>query len=68
MDRSAYYYLRPTPEQDQQMLELRDVAAAYGAALDRLPEGPDKEFCIRNHRTTAMWALVALKPDGSPRT
>jgi hypothetical protein len=34
-----------------------------------LPDGPDKAHTIRNHRTTAMWANVAVTrlPDGTPR-
>ena len=31
----------------------------YGMALvELLPDGPDKTWVIRNHRTTAMWANV----------
>ena len=34
-----------------------------------LPDGPDKTFVIRNHRSNAMWANVAITrlPDGTPR-
>ena len=34
-----------------------------------LPDGPDKTFALRNHRTTAMWANIAVtrEADGSPR-
>jgi hypothetical protein len=52
------------------MQRLRAAAAAYGAVLEEvLPEGPDKTFTIRQHRTTAMWAIVAVTrlPDGTPR-
>jgi hypothetical protein len=34
-----------------------------------LPDGPDKTFVIRAHRSNAMWANVAITrlPDGTPR-
>jgi hypothetical protein len=66
---TPYDYLKPTEEQMEAMERLRDAAAVYAAALDTLPDGPDKTWIIRNHRTTAMWANVAItrQPDGSPR-
>lgn len=67
---SPFGYLKPTDEQLAAMEKLRHAAATYGAALaEFLPDGPDKTFTMRNHRTTAMWANVALtrQPDGSPR-
>ena len=69
MDRTTYDYLKPNDQQLALMAELREAARNYGAALDRLPDGPDKTWCIRNHRTTAMWANVAItrQPDGAPR-
>lgn len=71
MHRSTYDYLKPTDEQLQLMEKLREAARTYGNTLDcLLPEGPDKEFIIRSHRATAMWANVAItrESDGSPRT
>jgi hypothetical protein len=34
-----------------------------------LPEGPDKTFVMRAHRSNTMWANVAITrlPDGTPR-
>lgn len=46
------------------------AAKAFCDVLEaELPEGPDKTFLIRNHRSNAMWANVAItrQPDGSPR-
>jgi hypothetical protein len=69
-NKTTYDYLQPTPKQLELMTVLRQAAAVYGKTLDLLPEGPDKTFTIRNHRTTAMWANVAATrlPDGTPRT
>ena len=70
MHSSTYEYLKPSDEQKSQMAEVRAAAAAYSAVLERvLPEGPDKTFVIRNHRSNAMWANVAITrlPDGTPR-
>jgi hypothetical protein len=70
LDKATFDYLQPTSAQVKKMQLLRDAAAAYGAALAvYLPEGPDKTFAIRNHRTTAMWANVAItrQSDGTPR-
>lgn len=68
---STFEYLKPTDEQIEQMSIVRKAAADYCAVLDKiLPEGPDKTFIIRAHRSNAMWANVALTrlPDGTPRT
>ena len=49
---------------------LRAAAKAYNDVLDaELPDGPDKTFVIRAHRSNAMWANVAITrlPDGTPR-
>lgn len=70
MHPSTYEYLKPTDDQLTAMSALREAARTYQLALeDHLPDGPDKTFVIRNHRTTAMWANVAItrQPDGSPR-
>jgi hypothetical protein len=70
MHQSTYEYLKPGDEQIERMRRLRNAAKAYSDALEaELPEGPDKTFTLRNHRTTAMWANVALSrlPDGRPR-
>lgn len=70
MDVSTYEFLAPTAEQKALMDRLRAAAHIYSTILeDWLPDGPDKDFCIRSIRTTAMWANVALTrhADGRPR-
>ena len=67
---STYEYLKPTDPQVDSMGRVRAAAKAFHDVLEReLPEGPDKTFAIRNHRTTAMWANIAITrlPDGTPR-
>lgn len=70
MHSSTYEYLKPTEDQIEAMAKIRSAAKAYGDALEAiLPDGPDKTFVIRNHRSNAMWANVAITrlPDGTPR-
>lgn len=70
MHSSTYEYLKPTDEQIAQMAKVREAAKVYGEALEaNLPDGPDKTFVIRGHRSNAMWANVAItrQPDGTPR-
>ena len=70
MHSSTYEYLKPTDEQIAKMARLREAAKTYGDTLEReLPEGPDKTFVIRAHRSNAMWVNVAVTrlPDGTPR-
>lgn len=70
MHASTYDYLKPTDEQVERMARVRAAAKAYSDTLDaELPDGPDKTFVIRNHRSNAMWANVAItrQPDGAPR-
>ena len=70
LDESTFGYHKPTPEQMEQMDLLRAAAKAYADVLAmELPEGPDKTWIMRNHRTTAMWANVAVTrhPNGAPR-
>jgi hypothetical protein len=71
MHPSTFEYLKPTDEQIKQMNEVREAAKEYCEALEKwLPDGPDKTFIIRAHRSNAMWANVAITrlPDGTPRT
>ncbi len=71
MHKSTYEYLKPTDTQIAAMARVREAARIYGELLEaELPEGPDKTFVIRAHRTNAMWANVAITrhPDGTPRT
>jgi hypothetical protein len=70
MHESTYEYLKPTEAQLQAMSLLRAAAKAYGEALEKLlPDGPDKTFVIRAHRSNAMWANVSITrhADGAPR-
>ena len=68
---STYEYLKPTDDQINAMSQVRAAAKVYSDILEAaLPEGPDKTFIIRAHRSNAMWANVAITrlPDGTPRT
>lgn len=71
MHPSTYEFLQPTQAQIERMARLRAAAKAYGEALEKeMPDGPDKTYVIRAHRSNAMWANVAItrQPDGTPRT
>lgn len=71
MHSSTFEYLKPTDAQIEQMARVRQAAADYFAVLEaELPDGPDKTFVIRAHRSNAMWANVAITrlPDGTPRS
>jgi hypothetical protein len=70
MHPSTYEYLKPTEDQIEAMAKVRAAAKSYNDVLDEvLPDGPDKTFVIRAHRSNAMWANVAITrlPDGTPR-
>lgn len=70
MHPSTFEYLKPTNEQIELMRIVREASAVYNTVLeDNLPDGPDKTFVIRAHRSNAMWANVAITrlPDGTPR-
>ena len=71
LDPSTYEYLEPNMEQRDVMASARLAAKAYADAIELLvPDGADKTFILRSHRTTAMWVNVAITrhTDGSPRT
>lgn len=71
MHPSTFEYLKPTDEQMACMARVRAAAKAFNDVLEaELPDGPDKTFVIRAHRSHAMWANVAATrlPDGTPRT
>ena len=71
MHPTTYEYLQPTEVQIQQMARVRAAAKVFNDVLEKeLPEGPDKTYVIRIHRTNAMWANVSITrlPDGTPRT
>lgn len=70
MNNTMFDYLKPTDAQIEQMKVVREAAKAYAEVLvNNLPDGADKTWCLRNHRTTAMWANVAITrtDDGTPR-
>jgi hypothetical protein len=70
LDFTTFDYHKPTDEQIRRMSVVRDAAKAYATVLTQfLPEGPDKTYCLRHVRTTAMWANVAITrhPNGTPR-
>ena len=67
---STFEFLKPTMQQIENMAIVRKAAKDYADILDRmLPEGPDKTYMIRAHRSNAMWANIAITrlPDGTPR-
>ena len=71
MHPSTFEFLKPTEAQIAQMAQVRTAAKVYCDILESsLPDGPDKTFIIRAHRSNAMWANVAITrlPDGTPRT
>lgn len=71
MHPSTFEYLKPTDQQIEQMKLVREAAAIYCKILETLlPDGPDKTFIIRAHRSNAMWANVSITryPDGTPRS
>jgi hypothetical protein len=70
MHPSTFEYLKPTDEQIEKMAKVRAAAKAYSDVIDEvLPDGSDKTFVLRAHRSNAMWANVAITryPDGTPR-
>lgn len=70
MHPSTYEFLKPSDYQIALMAKVRAASKTYGEALEALlPDGTDKTFVIRAHRSNAMWANVAIMrlPDGTPR-
>jgi len=71
LHQGTFDFLKPTEAQLVAMAIVRHAAAVYAAVLDEyLPDGPDKTFVLRSHRTDAMWANIAItrQADGAPRT
>lgn len=67
---STFEYLKPTEAEVQKMAVVRRAAKDFCDVLEEmLPNGPDKTFVIRAHRSNAMWANVAItrEADGAPR-
>lgn len=70
MHPTTYEYLKPTDAQVSTMARVRAAAKTFNDVLSaELPDGPDKAFVIRAHRSNAMWANVVItrQPDGAPR-
>lgn len=70
MHESTFSYLKPTDEQLSKMAIVRGEFLNCVMGLDtHIPDGPDKTFLMRQLRTCAMWANVAItrQPDGAPR-
>lgn len=68
---STFEYLKPTQDQIDAMSRVRLAAKEYCDILEKeLPDGPDKTYIIRNHRSNAMWANVSITrlSDGTPRS
>ena len=66
----TFDYVKPIADQIARMERVCEAAKVFAAALAaELPDGPDKTFALRNLRTTAMWANIAItrQTDGSPR-
>jgi hypothetical protein len=67
---STFEYLKPTEDQLQVMANVRAEFRMFIKSLDHaIPDGPDKTYLMRQLRTCAMWANVAItrQADGSPR-
>jgi len=67
--KSTFEYHNPTDAQKASMEKLRAAAKTYADALEEvLPAGPDKTYILRNLRSVAMWANVAVTrgADGAP--
>ena len=70
MHDSTFEYLKPTDAQIEQMATVRQAARIFCDVLENvLPDGRDKTYVIRAHRSNAMWANIAITrfPDGTPR-
>lgn len=70
MQDSTFGHIDPSAEQIEVMARVRAAAATFAEVLEaELPEGPDRTWVIRNHRTTAMWANFSITrhSDGTPR-
>lgn len=70
MHTSTYDYPKPTNQQLELMVRMREAAKVYGEALDALlPDGLDKPLIMRAHRLNATWANAAITrlPDETPR-
>ena len=71
LDETTFEYLKPTDAQIETMARVRAAAKEFADILEReLPDGADKTYVLRNHRTNAMWAnvILTLQTDGSART
>jgi hypothetical protein len=70
MHETTFEFLRPTDAQAARITRLQNAAKAYCGVLEaEIDDGADKTFVIRSHRSTALWATIAVMrhPDGTPR-
>lgn len=70
LDPSTYAHLKPTNDQLETMERVRAAAKAFSDVLEKeLPDGPDKTYILRAHRTNSMWCNVAVtrQADGAAR-
>ena len=70
LHQSTFAYLKPTDEQLNTMGAVREAFSMFAQTIEpMIPEGPDKTFLLRQLRSCAMWANIAItrNPDGSPR-
>lgn len=68
---TTFEYLKPTDGQIETMAMVRELFSKFAMHLgDKLPDGPDKTYVMRQLRDCAMWSNVAItrQPDGAPRT
>ncbi len=71
LDSSTFEYLKPTDAQLETMARVRAAAKVFSDCLEaELPDGADKTYVLRSHRTNAMWCNVAItrQTDGSARS
>jgi hypothetical protein len=71
VDLRAFDYLTPSPEERESMERLRTAAKNYAMAIiTEVESGPDRTYILRQLRSLAMWANVAVtrNPDGTPRS
>lgn len=70
LHKSTFEFLKPSDAQIASMAAVRQAAAEYASVVGaNVPDGADKTFLLRNHRSNAMWANVAItrEADGAPR-
>lgn len=67
---STFEYHNPSDQQKERMATVREAFGLCADVVQRaVPDGPDKTHALRQLRTAAMWANVAITrdADGRPR-